>query len=140
MRRIDGVHVLFPNSYLLENIVINWTLMDKLVRTSVRVGVSYGSDVQRVTELLATAAGEHPDVLQDPPHSIIFDDFGDNALVFELFVWSLSTAERGIRVIRSDLRYRIEELFRENAVVIAFPQRDVHVDGQISIRQDAPSS
>lgn len=140
MRRIDGVHVLFPNSYLLENIVINWTLMDKLVRTSVRVGVSYGSDVQRVTELLATAAAEHPDVLQDPPHSIIFDDFGDNALVFELFVWSLSTAERGIRVIRSDLRYRIEELFRENAVVIAFPQRDVHVDGQISIRQDAASS
>ncbi|MCB1841855.1 MAG: mechanosensitive ion channel [Halioglobus sp.] len=139
IRRVDGVHVLFPNSHLLENTVTNWTLMDNLVRTSVRVGVAYGSDVQRVTALLNEAATAHPDVLSDPPHAVIFDDFGDNALMFELYVWVLSNAERGARVIRSDLRYRIDTLFKDNAVVIAFPQRDVHVDGQISIRQDAPA-
>lgn len=137
IRRIDGVHVLVPNSYLLENTVTNWTLVDKLVRTSVRVGVAYGSDTQQVTELLSEAAAAHPDVLDDPAHSVIFDDFGDNALIFELVVWVLTSAERGLRVIRSDLRYSIDERFRARDVVIAFPQRDVHVDGQISIRQHA---
>jgi small-conductance mechanosensitive channel len=52
IRRIDGVHLLVPNSYLLENTVTNWTLVDELLRTTVRVGVAYGSDVARVTELL----------------------------------------------------------------------------------------
>jgi len=133
IRRVDGVHLLVPNSYLLENTVTNWTLVDNLVRTAVRVGVAYGSDVRRVTELLNRAASEHPDVLRDPPHLVIFDDFGDNALMFELNVWVYAAAERGLRRIRSDLRYRIDELFRDSEVVIAFPQRDVHVDGRIRI-------
>ncbi|MFT5710827.1 MAG: small-conductance mechanosensitive channel [Halioglobus sp.] len=135
IRRVDGVHLLVPNSYLLENTVTNWTLLDKLVRTSVRLGVSYGSDVQLVTTLLKRAAEEHPDVLKDPAHAVIFDDFGDDALIFEVNVWVHATGERGIRLIRSDLRYKIDQLFRENAVVIAFPQRDVHVDGQIVLQQ-----
>lgn len=135
IRRVDGVHLLVPNSNLLENTVINWTLMDKLVRTTVRLGVAYGSDVQLVTALLKQAAEEHPDVLKDPAYSVIFDDFGDNALIFELNVWIYAIADRSLRVIRSDLRYRVDALFRENDVVIAFPQRDVHVDGQILLRQ-----
>ncbi|NND68822.1 MAG: mechanosensitive ion channel [Halioglobus sp.] len=137
IRRVDGVHVLVPNSFLLENTVTNWTLIDKLVRTSVIVGVAYGSDVPRVTELLNRAAEEHPSVLKDPAHSVVFDDFGDNALVFELIVWLHSNAERGLRMVRSDLRYRIDALFREADIVIAFPQRDVHIDGNIQVQQVA---
>ena len=97
--------------------------------------MSYGSDVQLVTTLLEKAAEEHPDILKDPAHTVIFDDFGNDALIFEINVWVHATSERGIRLIRSDLRYRIDQLFRENAVVIAFPQRDVHVDGQIMLQQ-----
>ena len=134
IRRVDGVHLLVPNSYLLENTVTNWTLIDKLVRTSVLVGVAYGSDVRLVTTLLEKAAEGHPDVLTTPPRAVIFDDFGDSALIFELLVWTHAAAERGVRLIRSDLRYRIDELFRENAVVISFPQRDVHVNGEILVR------
>lgn len=131
IRRVDGVHLLVPNSSLLENTVTNWTLIDRLVRTSVVVGVAYGSDVQRVRELLNQAASEQTDVLKDPPHNVLFDDFGDSALVFTLDVWVYAGAERGLRVIRSELRFRIDQLFRENDVVIAFPQQDVHVDGSI---------
>jgi small-conductance mechanosensitive channel len=134
IRRVDGVHLLVPNSFLLENTVTNWTLVDKLVRTSIRVGVAYGSDVKRVTALLEQAAEEHPDVLKDPGYAVIFDDFGDNALIFELTFWLYAGAERNLRVIRSDLRYRIDELFRSSEVVIAFPQRDVHIDGQIMLQ------
>ncbi|GAB5450178.1 MAG: mechanosensitive ion channel [Halioglobus sp.] len=131
IRRVDGVHLLVPNSSLLENTVTNWTLIDRLVRTSVVVGVAYGSDVQRVRELLNQAASEQTDVLKNPPHNVLFDDFGDSALVFSLDVWVYAGAERGLRAIRSELRFRIDQLFRENDVVIAFPQQDVHVDGSI---------
>ena len=82
------------------------------------------------------AADEHNDVLREPEWVVIFDNFGDNSLVFELNVWCYSAAERGLRLIRSDLRFRIDELFRENDVVISFPQRDVHVDGEIRIREN----
>lgn len=133
IRRLDGVHLLVPNSYLLENTVTNWTLTDRLVRTSVLVGVAYGSDVQRVTELLEQAADEHASVLKEPQRAVVFEDFGDSALIFELLVWVQLGGERGLRAIRSDLRYRIDALFRDNDVVISFPQRDVHVDGSISL-------
>jgi small-conductance mechanosensitive channel len=135
IRRVDGVHLLVPNSYLLENTVTNWTLLDRLVRTTVRVGVAYGSDVALVTALLKQAAEENADVLKDPEHTVYFDDFGDNALVFELNVWALATGDRSLRFIRSDLRYRIDQLFRENGVVISFPQRDVHLDGTIVVER-----
>jgi small-conductance mechanosensitive channel len=133
IRRVDGVRLLVPNSHLLENTVTNWTLVDRLVRTSVVVGVAYGSDVQLVTRLLEQAADENEDVLGEPERVVIFDDFGDNSLVFELNVWALVSAERSLRLLRSDLRYRIDQLFRDNDVVISFPQRDVHVDGTILI-------
>ncbi len=136
IRRVDGVHLLVPNSQLLENTVTNWTLMDNLVRTAVRVGVAYGSDVRLTEKLIAQAAQEHPDVLQEPGCAVIFDDFGDSALVFELNFWVHASTERGLRMIRSDLRFRIDALFREHDLVIAFPQRDVHVDGSLRLLQD----
>ena len=138
IRRVDGVHLLVPNSFLLENTVTNWTLIDQLVRTTVRVGVAYGSDVNRVTELLKKAAQEHPKVLKNPKSSVIFDDFGDNALVFDLNVWIHATAESDLRGTRSDLRYRIDALFPAAGIVIAFPQRDVHVDGEVLVRRAEP--
>ncbi|MFK8047800.1 MAG: mechanosensitive ion channel family protein [Halioglobus sp.] len=137
IRRVDGVHLLVPNSYLLENTVTNWTLIDRLVRTSVRVGVAYGSNVLLVTELLKQAAEEHADVLGDPEFSVVFDDFADSSLSFELNVWVYATAERSLREVRSDLRYRIDALFNESGVVIAFPQRDIHVDGNIVFKRDS---
>ena len=133
IRRLDGVHLLVPNSYLLENTVTNWTLTDPTVRTSVLVGVAYGSDVQLVTCLLEQAADEHPAVLKTNPRVVSFEDFGDNSLVFELLTWVNIQGDRPLRLVRSDLRYAIDRLFRENDVVISFPQRDIHVDGSIAI-------
>ncbi len=137
IRRVDGVHLLIPNSQLLETTVTNWTLEDDLVRTSIRVGVAYGSDVRLVEKLLYQAANEHPDVLETPAKLVLFDNFGDSSLEFELNLWIHSTAERGLRMIRSDLRFRIDALFQEHGVVISFPQRDVHLDGQLRIVREA---
>ena len=134
IRRLDGVYVVVPNSHLLENEVTNWTLTNRVVRTSVIVGVAYGSNVELVTRLLEQAADEHDSILDDPERTVLFDDFGDSALIFELMVWmKVVSGARGLRAVRSDLRYRIESLFREHDVVISFPQRDVHVDGSIAL-------
>ncbi len=133
IRRVDGVHLLIPNSQLLENTVTNWTLVDDLVRTAVRVGVAYESDVRLTETLMYRVAQEHPDVLKTPEPLVIFDNFGDSSLEFELNFWVHSTAERGLRMIRSDLRFQIEALFREEGLVIAFPQRDVHLNGELRL-------
>ena len=133
IRRTDGVHMLIPNSALLENTVVNWTLIDNLTRTIVTVGVAYRSPVKRVAELILQATQEHEATLNDPAPLVIFDDFGDSALVFNVFFWINATAERNLRVVRSDIRFRIVELFEENDIVISFPQRDVHLDGNITL-------
>lgn len=127
IKRIDGVHLLVPNSQMLERVVINWTLIDRNFRTTVRVGVVYGSPVRKVEELLLQAAMEHKFTLDEPAASVVFEDFGDNALIFDLYFWCESTGEREMRLIRSDIRFRIEELLAENKIEIAFPQRDIHL-------------
>lgn len=127
IRRTDGVHLLVPNSQMLERVVINWTLIDRNFRTSVRVGVAYGSDVRLVEKLLMQAALEQKDTLDDPKPAIVFEDFGDNSLVFDVFFWCLGGGERELRIIRSDVRFRIEKYLGENGITIAFPQRDVHL-------------
>jgi len=135
IRRIDGVHMLIPNSKLLENTVINWTLIDTLTRTSVRVGVAYGSPCEEVARLIGEAVENQSDILQQPKPVVIFDDFGDNALVFEVYFWVNATVERDLRVIRSQVRFTIDKLFRSSDIVIAFPQRDVHIDGALMLKR-----
>jgi small-conductance mechanosensitive channel len=133
IRRVDGVHLLIPNSKLLENTVVNWTLVDRLVRTSVKVGVAYGSSAKTVATLIMQAAEEQTEVLKDPKPLVIFEDFGDNSLLFEVTYWINSTVEGGLRVTRSNIRFRLDELFEEHHIIIAFPQRDVHIDGSITL-------
>lgn len=133
IRRVDGVHMLIPNSKLLENTVVNWTLIDNLTRTSVRVGVSYGSNCKLTARLIEQATRQQEDILTEPKPVVIFDDFGDNALMFETFFWVNATKERDLRVIRSQVRFTIDELFAEHDIVIAFPQRDVHLDDTLQL-------
>jgi len=133
IRRLDGVHIVIPNSHLLENTVVNWTLVDKEIRTFVAVGVAYGSPVRKVAELLERAVREQDEILDDPEPVVLFQDFADSALLFEVYFWTLLRPGADLRRLRSDVRFRTDELFRENGIVIAFPQRDVHVDGALRL-------
>jgi small-conductance mechanosensitive channel len=135
MKRIDGVRLLIPNSQLLENVVINWTIMDRMMRSAIRVGVQYGSDVELVKQLLEKILTENSDVLEDPAPNVIFEDFGDSALIFDAFFWIETTSERSLRGVRSELRFTVDKVFKENNIVIAFPQRDIHVDGTLKIER-----
>jgi small-conductance mechanosensitive channel len=121
----DGISILVPNSKLTNDNVINWSHNRTTTRFSLKVGVAYGSDVQLVKKLLEEASVEHKDVVETPAPDARFIDFGDSALVFELFFWSsqMFIIER----IKSEIRFEIDRKFRESGVTIPFPQRDLHI-------------
>ncbi len=133
IKRVDGVHLLIPNSKLLENTVVNWTLVDQFVRCSVTVGVAYGSPAKKVAELIMQATVEQEEALKDPKPLVTFDDFGDNALMFQVTFWISSQAESGLRVAKSNVRFRLEALFEQHDIVVAYPQRDIHLDGSLTL-------
>jgi small-conductance mechanosensitive channel len=86
-----------------------------------------------VAELIRQATEEQEATLDDPAPVVLFEDFGDNSLVFDVFFWINAVGERDLRAIRSDIRFRISELFETNNIVVAFPQRDVHLDGSLTL-------
>jgi small-conductance mechanosensitive channel len=90
--------------------------------------VVYGSAVHKVRCLLLKAVRDHKKVLKDPEPFVLFNDSGDNALIFEVHFWISMTRLLERRIIESDIRFRTDEVFREADIVIAFPGRDVHLD------------
>lgn len=128
LEREDSVEVLVPNSQFLEKKVVNWTLKDDLVQYKITVRVAYGSPPAKVSALINQAAAEHPRVMKDPAPLVLFEDFGDNALKFALGFWMRLQPGVDRDVVRSELRYKIHALFDQAGIVLAFPQRDVHLD------------
>jgi len=128
IKSFDNFHIIVPNGTFLEQNVVNWTHSDDMVRARMRVGVAYGSPTRRVEELLLKAIRELDKAVVPPEPQVIFDDFGDNALIFEALFWVVMRRPMDRRKTLSDLRYRVDELFREAGIAIAFPQRDVHLD------------
>lgn len=122
---VDNKVLVIPNHLYLTNILFNWTENGTETRESVTVGVAYGSDVEKVRNLLLKAANEHDKILKIPEPKVLFTDFADSSLNFRL-VFTLGNSFE-TRFVQSDLRFRIDELFRENNVTIPFPQRDVHL-------------
>lgn len=120
----DGITLIVPNSHLVSDNVINWTEGDDLTRFSVEVGVAYGSNTDLVKTILIQVAEKQEGVSKDRPVRVQFTDFGDSSLNFKLLFWAENTWE--IEFLRSEMRFEIDRLFRENGVRIPFPQRDVH--------------
>jgi small-conductance mechanosensitive channel len=123
----DNIHIIVPNSSFLEKNVVNWTHSDDVVRTHVEVGVAYGSPTRVVDKLIRRVLKEHGRILDKPSSEVLFTEFGDSALVFRAYFWLRVPHMMDRRRVESDVRFRIDNLFREAGIVIAFPQRDVHL-------------
>jgi small-conductance mechanosensitive channel len=121
----DDISIIVPNSKLVSEEVINDSYSGQKIRRHVKVGAAYGSDVKTVKRLLTEAAMEHESVLKDPPPSVVFEDFGESSLDFDLRFWCSNIWQ--MEVISSDLRTAIEEKFRAANIQIPFPQRDLHI-------------
>lgn len=124
LTRDDKVLVI-PNHKFLTDSIFNYTQNHKTTRELIKIGVAYGSDVNLVRKILEEVAHNQDGILKNPKSFVLFEDFGDSALLFSLNYYitdSFSDPKR-----KSDMRYVIDEKFRENNISIPFPQRDIHI-------------
>jgi small-conductance mechanosensitive channel len=124
VQTFDQADVIIPNADLVTNQVVNWTLTNRRIRVTIPVGVAYGSNISLVMKTLMECATMNPEVVDRPAPQVLFLKFGESSLDFELRVW-IQDAEKRL-VVKSELHQEIDRRFREEKIVIAFPQRDIH--------------
>lgn len=129
----DRIAIIVPNSKLVGQRVINWSYGDPRARFAIQIGVAYDSDIDLVTKTLKKAAEGIANVLDDTPPRVQFMRFGDYALEFRLLVWT-NQPRRHVQ-IRSDINYRINELFREREIRIPYPTQQFLLQG-LSLPKD----
>ncbi|WP_235292955.1 mechanosensitive ion channel family protein [Portibacter lacus] len=130
----DAVSVIVPNSKLVNQSVINWSHLSDNIRFHIRIGIAYGSDTRLVKKLMLEAASNNEQVLSFPAPFIRFIDFADSALIFELYYFSKNLLTE--QDVKSNLRFKIDELFRENNIKIPFPQSEIYMHQD---KEDNPS-
>ncbi|MFW6126838.1 MAG: mechanosensitive ion channel domain-containing protein [Thermodesulfobacteriota bacterium] len=122
----DRYVLIIPNSELISTKVLNWTYYGPGVnRLTLKIGVSYGSDVHQVTKLLEEVCQANPRVLDDPTPLIYFEAYGDSSLNFNIWAFVRSPADR--IATTHELNSAIFETFNEHGIEIPFPQRDLYV-------------
>lgn len=122
----DNISIIVPNSDFITHPVTNWSHGDPRVQIRLPIGIAYGTDVEKVKRVLLAVAAENDNVLKSPAPTVYFESFGDNALLFELGVWT-SDMTHSPRRFRSELNFALERRLRENNIQIPFPQRDLHL-------------
>jgi len=135
----DDVAIIVPNSQFIAEQVINDSFSGNKIRRNLKVGVAYGSEVEKVTGILMKIANEHEQILKHPGPKVLFMDFGNSSLDFELRFWAAELWTTDI--ILSDLRYAIDREFRNGDINIPFPQRDLHIktcEPQFSLAYEQP--
>ena len=121
----DDKIIIIPNHMFITETIYNYTQNHKTTREFIRVGVAYGSDTEKVKNLLLDSVAKQKGALKSPKPFVLFEDFGDSALIFSVnFYINDSFIDPKIK---SEIRFRIDALFRENNISIPFPQRDVHI-------------
>ncbi len=120
-----NAEMIVPNSDLVSGTVNNWTMTNRRTRFTIKVGVAYGTDTELVKKVLLKIADEHSIVLRDPAPSVVFTEFGDSSLNFELRCWVRDIAN--MWKTQDELMYEIDKKFKENNISIPFPQRDLYI-------------
>jgi small-conductance mechanosensitive channel len=122
----DNITIIVPNSDLVTGTLTNWSHGDPTVRIRIPIGVAYGTEPEKVKQVLLAVAAANENVLKTPIPSVYFESFGDSSLNFELGVWTREMIHSPRR-FRSEINFAIEKAFRENDIEIPFPQRVVHL-------------
>lgn len=134
----DNICIIVPNSNLITGTVINWSHGDPTVRTRLPVGVAYGTDIEKVRDLLLEVAAAEPDILKSPQPEVLFVGYGDSSINFELAVWSTVVGERPLR-FKSRLYYAMHKTLEAHKIEIPFPQRDLHLRSGTLVLQNGSS-
>ncbi len=133
MTDFDRKEIIIPNKVFVTGQLTNWSLTDTVTRVVVKVGVAYGSDLEKTRELLLQIADENPRVLKEPAPVAYFLSFGASTLDHELRLHVRELGDRNPTL--DEINRRIDELFRANGIEIAFSQLDVHIRDLASGRE-----
>ena len=125
IQTFQGAEVIVPNASLISSKVINWTLSESQRRRELPVGVAYGSDPNKVLQILRDAAARHELVLSKPEPMAYFKGFGESSLNFELHFWVMQ--ENNGLLITSDVALAAMRALTEAGIEIPFPQRDLNL-------------
>lgn len=129
IQTFDRADVIVPNSELISSQVTNWMLHDKIGRLILSIGVAYGSDVEKVRDILFGIINDHSEVITNShaitPPRVLFLEFGDSSLNFEMRFFLKDISQR--RTVTSDINFAIDKAFREANIEIPFPQQDIHI-------------
>jgi len=128
LRRIDGVEILIPNSVILQNTVVNWTLSNRHARQDFRIGIAHGAPVQKAIRIVQEIVTAHEEVLKDRNVEVFLQDFQRDSLILSVFYWIDKTNSRTVNAVPGELRLAIYEAFQAEGILLALPQREVHLD------------
>lgn len=126
----DNREVLLPNKSIITENVTNWTLKDAVTRIVINIGVAYGTDVEKVRDLLMKVLQDQPNVLEQPAPQVFFLEHGDSSLNFEVRAFVERPEER--LPLTHAINSAVNKMLKEHDISIPFPQRDLHIiSGQI---------
>jgi small-conductance mechanosensitive channel len=130
VRTRDNIEYLVPNSDIISNTMVNYSLSSPLVRMGMPVGVSYRADPRQVEKIILAVAEKEPLVDKTQSPAVRFTDYGDSSINFELLFW-INVRKTPRRLVRSQLYFAIFEALAEAGIEIPFPQRDIHIRSQV---------
>lgn len=124
----DGINLVVPNSHFLQNVIVNRTTDDRSLRGSVKVQVAYGSDTRAVAERLRAVAAANPAVINAEGKApwVIFDDFGDSGLAFQVYFW-VDLDKKSVPATASEIRHEIYAALRRDGISIPYSRLDVSI-------------
>lgn len=127
IRNGEGKIYVVPNSFFLEKSVLNWSYENTIIKTQVNFGVAYGTDVKKVEHVCMDILLNTEGILQTPIPLVLFTDFSESTLDFQIHFWVDLSQISSTAEIRSSVRYKIDEKFRYHKIEMAFPQRDLNL-------------
>lgn len=119
----EGVTMIVPNANLVTSVVMNHSVPTPVRRIWIRVGISYEADIDHVVKTLLGIAEAEPLVLRDPPFEVRHNNFGESAIELVLIAWIPEARDE--LIVMSKLRFAISRTFKQEKIVIPYPQREI---------------
>lgn len=135
VRTRDNIEYLIPNSVLISNSIINYSLSSPIIRIRVPFGVSYMADPHEVSQVAMSVAEKEPRVKVEKKTDVWFTGYGDNSINFDLLVW-IDIRMASAEYVRSRLYFALFDAFKAAGIEIPFPQRDLHIRSGLRVFQE----